>query len=496
MKRIRMSKISIKWQMFVYLSLFSAVMILLLWLFQVVFLQSFYKAIKIYNIKATAARIAENIDSAGLQTILSSQARNGESDITITDLNGNVLYSFKSNPTNTIQLLTTDDYKYMVAQAQKNSGTYSEWLDQNGLRKIPDQKPDDTRNSMSPSPAPPPRQQNKGISYTKIVKQKSGAKVAVIINADISPVDATVLTIRTQLVCVTFIMLVFALLLAFLVSKKVSKPIVRINDSAKGLARGSYENSFDVKGYREISELGDTLNYAAKELGKTEQLRRDLIANISHDLRTPLTMITGYAEVMRDLPGENTPANVQVIIDETNRLTTLVNDVLDISKLESSAEEMKFEAFNLTESIQNILLRYKKLTEQGGYTIRFLHDSDAFIRGDELRISQVVYNLVNNAINYTGKDKMVLVRQMTDADHVRIEIIDTGEGIPQEKLPMIWDRYYKVDKSHTRATVGTGLGLSIVKTILEKHGASYGVQSTPGQGSVFWFEFQRLAAAG
>lgn len=496
MKRICISKISIKWQMFAYLSLFSAVMILLLWLFQVVFLQSFYKVIKIYNTKATAARIAENIDSAGLQTILSSQARNGESDIIITDLNGNVLYSFKSNPTNTIQLLTTDDYKYMVTQAQKNSGTYSEWLDENGLRKIPDRKPDDTKNSMPPSSASPPRQQNKGISYTKIVKQKNGTKVAIIINADISPVDATVLTIRTQLICVTFIMLLFALLLAFLVSKKVSKPIVRINDSAKELARGSYENSFDVKGYREISELGDTLNYAAKELGKTEQLRRDLIANISHDLRTPLTMINGYAEVMRDLPGENTPENVQVIIDETNRLTTLVNDVLDISRLESSAEEMKFEKFDLTESIQNILLRYKKLTEQGGYTIRFLHDSDAFILGDELRISQVIYNLVNNAINYTGKDKMVLVRQITDAAHARIEVIDTGEGIPQEKLPMIWDRYYKVDKSHKRATVGTGLGLSIVKTILEKHGASYGVQSTLGQGSVFWFEFQRLAAAG
>lgn len=490
MKRISISRISIKWQLFVYISLFAAVMLLMLWLFQVVFLQSFYKAIKIYDIKATAAKIAENINRSDLQDFLAGEARRSESDITVTDLSGNALYSFKSNPTNTIHSLSSDDSEYMITQARKKGGTYSEWLDASGSRRAPALQPEDAGTDKSP----PPPQQSKGISYAKIVEQSSGTKVAVIINASISPVDATVLTIRTQLICVTFIMLIFALLLAFLVSKKIAKPIVRINDSAKELALGNYEIGFDVRGYREITELGGTMNYAARELGKTEQLRRDLIANISHDLRTPLTMITGYAEVMRDLPGENTPENVQVIIDETSRLTSLVNDVLDISKLESSSEEMKHEDFNLTESIRNILLRYKKLTEQEGYTIRFFHDADAFINGDELRVSQVVYNLVNNAINYTGRDKMVLVRQTCAHGRVRIEVIDTGEGIPKEKIPMIWDRYYKVDKAHKRAMVGTGLGLSIVKTILEKHGAIYGVQSTPGQGSVFWFEFQRISS--
>lgn len=252
--------------------------------------------------------------------------------------------------------MTSDQFKYLIAQARNGNGTYTRMFGQSGPPGAgePPQGPAQMTNSdlsQQPPMLPQPQQsqhKNEGITYTQIVRKESGTKVAVIIDALISPVDATVLTIRTQLICVTFLMLIFALLLAFLISRKISKPIVKINESAKELARGKYETRFDASGYREISELGGTLDYAACELGKTEQLRRDLIANISHDLRTPLTMITGYAEVMRDLPGENTPENVQVIIDETNRLTSLVNDVLDLSRLESSTQEMKYEPFNLT----------------------------------------------------------------------------------------------------------------------------------------------------
>lgn len=231
------------------------------------------------------------------------------------------------------------------------------------------------------------------------------------------------------------------------------------------------------------------MNYAATELSKTEALRRDLIANVSHDLRTPLTMITGYSEVIRDLPGENTPENIQIIIDEATRLTTLVNDMLDISKLQSGTQPFNRTNFNLTESIRTILQRYSKLTD---YDITFSADQDVMVNADELKISQVVYNLVNNAITYTGNDKVVAIRQLMNGSKVRIEVRDTGEGIPQDKLNDIWDRYYKVDKAHKRAQIGTGLGLSIVKTILDMHGGAYGVQSRENCGSVFWFELDTL----
>jgi signal transduction histidine kinase len=333
-----------------------------------------------------------------------------------------------------------------------------------------------------------PKSEN--LIYCMIVTTQSGEKRFIMLNATISPIDATVNTLRVQLVFITLIMLILALFLALFLSKKISKPISNINASAKTLATGNYDIHFDEDGCKEISELGQTLNYAAKELSKVEILRRDLIANISHDLRTPLTMITGYSEVMRDLPGENTPENVQVIIDEANRLTTLVNDVLDVSKLQSGTQTLNLSTFSLTQSIRTIMTRYAKLTD---YQIEFLADRDVNVYADELKISQVVYNLVNNAITYTGKDKKITVRQIINFDKVRIEVTDTGEGIPQDKLSDIWDRYYKVDKEHKRAQIGSGLGLSIVKTVLDMHGGTYGVRSEEGKGSTFWFELTMQA---
>lgn len=146
------------------------------------------------------------------------------------------------------------------------------------------------------------------------------------------------------------------------------------------------------------------------------------------------------------------------------------------------------EVYNLTQSIQSVFERYNKLKEQDGYTIEF--DREAQVEADEYKIFQVIYNLINNAINYTGKNKTVWVRQKVIGEKVRIEVTDSGEGIAPEALPYVWERYYKVDKTHKRAVMGTGLGLSIVKNILELHNADYGVESEVGQGSTFWFELE------
>ncbi len=198
-------------------------------------------------------------------------------------------------------------------------------------------------------------------------------------------------------------------------------------------------------------------------------------------------MITAYSEIMRDLPGENTAENVQVIIDETTRLTALVNDMLDLSKIQAGSDSLSMEEFNLTESINTILMRYAKLIENDGYHIDFDYEEDVFVEADEMKMSQVIYNLINNAINYTGENKQVSIRQTVKNGSVKISITDTGKGIAQEELPYIWERYYKVDKAHKRSTVGTGLGLSIVKGILEMHHAEYGVISEIGKGSTFYF---------
>lgn len=472
---------SIKWRLFCYLALFTAAALVLLWLFQVVFMNSFYKAIKIHAIEASANDIAGNVNSRELQSFITNYAAKSGSTVIVAGENGSILSSSGIMALNKRMMMSSLNLPALIDAAQSNGGSYLYWFDNDAS---PD--PVGIRGKLRIA-----RQEMFSVVYTKIAAREDGTKVAIVVlNDNIAPLNETVQTIRTQLVYVTVIMLVLALLLALLISKKLSKPIININAAARELAKGNYNVRFDESEYKEISELGNTLNYATTELSRNESLRRELIANISHDLRTPLTMITGYAEVMRDLPGENTRENIQIIIDEAKRLTSLVNDILDISKLQSGAQPLDLKRFDLTGSIKEILKRYSRLTDQYGYTIKFDYDADVFVMADELRISQVVYNLVNNAITYTGKDKSVLVRQSRSEDKVLIEVIDTGEGIPQDKLPLIWDRYYKVDKAHKRAEIGTGLGLSIVKAILDQHHARYGVKSDIGLGSTFWFELE------
>ena len=268
---------------------------------------------------------------------------------------------------------------------------------------------------------------------------------------------------------------------------------IDLNDAALELARGKFDTEFSGKGYREIEELSDTLNYTAKELGKASAFQHELLANVSHDLRTPLTMIGGYAEVMRDIPGENTPENVQVIIDETKRLTAFVNNILDLTKLQSGFETLKCDTVCLTEMLESIRTRYFNLTKNDGYTVEIQADEDAYVVCDEAKISQAFYNLMDNAVNHTGADKTVVIRQILTDKKVRIEIADSGEGIAPEELPYIWERYYRAKQTaHKRAVVGSGIGLSIVKSVFELHKLLYGVESEVGKGTTFWVEFDRV----
>lgn len=475
---MKLDTMSAKWKIFFYILIFAAAMIVLLWLFQIVFLDDFYKAIKKSEIQNTAQTIEQNIDNGDLPTLIDRIGERYDVRVDISDLSGNLLYS-----TETVPDMPQAELLAIAQKTRENGGSLMEILTR---QKFPGAGYDE---QMFDGKNVPPRDMGmfETLIYSRIVTADDGSQILLSLNSRITPVDATVETLRVQLIYITLILIGCALFLALMISKWVSRPIVKINKSAKKLAQTEYDVHFDDTGYKEIAELADTLNYAAGELSKVEKLRRELIANISHDLRTPLTLITGYSEVMRDLPGENSPENIQIIIDEAKRLTTLVNDVMDISKLQAGTQELNRERFNLTESIKMIIGRYVKLVGQEGYTIDFIHDRDVYVEGDEVKLGQVVYNLINNAITYTGRDKKVVVRQKENDGCVAISVEDDGEGIPQDQIEYIWDRYYKVDKAHKRAAVGTGLGLSIVKGVLELHNAEYGVTSEVGKGSVFWF---------
>ena len=461
------------------------VLLVVLWLFQVVFMDKFYETIKKSEVIDVSQTIQDHITSSNLYQIMDNLSESRNLCIILTDATGRRLYSKNAmDPNATIGDLGSKEYVRLGIAAKKKGGQM--FADLYEITMV-----SNSMNDYSMSHAFRFKSPKEGaVTYVKVIDYK-GSDYVLLINSFISPVSATVSTIRTQLIYVTIIMIILAFAMSLFIAKKIANPIIHINEAAKALATSSDEIIFEGKGYKEIEELSSTLSYASTELAKTEGFRREIIANVSHDLRTPLTLISGYAEMMRDLPGENNPENTQVIIDEATRLTALVNDMLDLSKLQAGTHEMDKHVYNLTQNVKEIMQRYAALTEKEGYQITFEYDEEVQIEADELKISQVIYNLINNAINYTGEDKTVAVRQKIVDNKVRIEVIDNGAGIAEENIPYIWDRYYKIDKTHKRATIGTGLGLSIVRNILDAHGATYGVESELTKGSTFWFEIPR-----
>ena len=458
---------------------FVLIAVAFLWCFQIAFLESSYTAIKQNQITNCANEITEKLLN-NLATVesIDTISKENEMSVYIYDSSSEILmfrYSSEyNNPTGRFDVPTSKAYSY-YRLAEENNGVYIQTEDLNTNFFSNFREENQETNS------------GKNLIYAKIIKSGS-AECFVIVSAMITPVNSVVETLTMQLTIVTAFFIVFAIILALIVAKRISKPIVHLNTSVKELAKQNYNIEFSGSGYLEVKELSDTLNLTRDELQKAEKLKQELIANVSHDLRTPLTMITGYAEMIRDLPMENTPENLQVIIDESNRLTNLVNDLLDLSKLQSGVMTLQKEPYNLTQSIEDIFNNYGKLIKQEGYTIHFNATENIFIYADKIKMGQVIHNFINNAITHSGVDKTVIVNQKILRNKVRIEVIDHGEGIPPEKLDYIWDRYYKVDKEHKRGVIGTGLGLSIVKNILSLHKATYGVKSKVGAGSIFWFE--------
>lgn len=309
----------------------------------------------------------------------------------------------------------------------------------------------------------------------------------------LAPIDG----FQSRFIHVTVVASLAAVVAAFavggLISSLIARPVTEVAEEAKELARGNYDlNIRKDYFFSEIAELSEALDAARVQVSKADRVQRELIANVSHDFKTPLTMIKAYASMIREISGENKEkrdAHAQIIIDEADRLTALVSDVLDLSRLKAGETETQT-VFDLSEEVRGILSRFDYLTETQGYKIETVIDDDLVIRAERSRIGQVVYNLVGNAVNYTGEDKRVRVKLLRTGEVARLEVIDSGHGIPAEEVDTIWDRYYRSEQTHKRPVQGSGLGLSIVKNILLQHGAPFGVISEVGKGSCFWAEFR------
>lgn len=468
--RLGESNLRIGVKIWLFFMLFVCVVFLLMWLFQIIFLEFFYESMKINDTAKLAKQLVAHYSSDDFSQYAANASVQNEMCIELLDQNGReVFYSCMYNGKCLLHGSDSGTFFYLIDLQNSKTGTICRRVFSENL-------------------------QNEMLVYGTVMYQKNGDVVGyLLLNSPLVPVESTVSILKRQTMIITILLVLFGFVISFYTANHIATPIVRITQSAKRLAHGDYSVKFTGGSFAEVDELADTLTYAAHELSKTEELQRDLIANVSHDLRTPLTMLKAYAEMIRDLSGNNPVKREQhlnIIIEETDRLSMLVNDMLDLSKLESGTQKLNYSTFDIRTCMEEIVHRYEGISEKMGYHIHFTPDESCLVRCDENKIDRVVGNLINNAINYTSKEnKQVFVTQKNMPSGIRIEVRDTGDGIEEDKIKMIFDKYYR-SENHKREVVGTGLGLSIVKAILKMHGYNYGVNSKLGEGSTFWFEIR------
>lgn len=498
LKRTSKKGISVRWKLLLYMTVFVIVILLITWFFQIFLLGAFFRSTKKNEMKESAEELAAQLGSESLTTTAFAAAVDHSLYITVYRIGNGTAEQLLSADAGGSSQTTEIPAKHLESfyqKAKENDGSFFSRLafgnvevpEEDLFDKLPFGKEESNQKGFSVK--------HMRLIYVTVDTDASGQEYLIFMDANLQPLNSTVQTLTKQYIWIAMIILLAAIAMALILYRKISAPIIRMNDSAKILSLGKYNVEFSGEGYRETRELADTLNYASHELSRADHLQKELIANISHDLRTPLTLIKGYSEVMRDLPDENTPENMQVIIDETTRLSDLVNDLLDLSRMQAGARVPQPEIFDLTATVKEVLVRYEALVQHRGYRLNLVCNNHVWISADRSMILQVLYNLLNNAINYAGENKQILICQETIGHNVRILVVDRGPGIEPDQIPLIWDRYYKVDKVHKRTMIGTGLGLSIVKEIFDLHHAVYGVDSKLGAGSTFWFELPTVEIA-
>ncbi len=458
MKKDNIQNKTLKW-----LVHFSIIILMLMWGSQLLFLKVFYEKYQINNLYRVAYRLSKNehtieeIESIAYKNNLCIEYINNDNIYIFNELSNNCILSTNNRSINSIinNFINKTDKREMIKLNNPSNNT-------------------------------------KSILYNLKLHDNE----YIILNTNLEDVDSTTSVLKSQLIYITLIVILLAIVVSIIISKTINKPIIKITKEAKKLANGNRELNIPESNIKEIDDLRDSLIYVNHEINKTDELRRDLLANVSHDLKTPLTMIKAYAEMIRDInkdDEEKRNENLNIIIDETDRLTILVNDILNLSKLEANKETLDISEFDLVELVNNIIKKYNIIKETENYNFILNMPKKAIVKGDINKISQVIYNLVNNAINYTGDDLTVTIEVKEKKKTYLVNIKDTGKGIKEEELNIIWDKYYKNEKNHKRNKVGTGVGLSIVKNILDKHKCKYGVTSEIGKGTTFYFEITKIS---
>lgn len=480
-KKSRFDFNSIRFRLWGYFILFAVIILGLVWLLQIYFLDAFYENMKLREAEKSARILIQEFRSDGsledFTNKLNEVVRGTDTYVRVETGDGTVLltpdYQSYSQP----YIYGRETASLRIKLQNSEFSTYSE------ITTGADQR--------------------RTLAYACYLYQDENhgdravlsSSIVLYLFSPLFPVESTVSILRTQLIYITAVALLLALSLAIYLATHLSKPIKRITESAAEMGKGNYGVQFKGESYSEVNELAETLTNASRELEKSDMYQKDLIANVSHDLKTPLTMIRSYAEMIRDLSGNNPEKREQhlgVILEEADHLNVLVDDMLTMSRMQQRRIELEMADFDISETIESLLPSYEILSEQEGYKISYKNPGSIMVNGDEGKIKQVLSNLINNAVKYCGTDKEIIINLKKSGRKVRCEVTDHGQGIAPDEISHVWERYYKSSTHHVRPTEGSGLGLSIVKEILSLHKANYGVNSKLGKGSTFWFEMDQV----
>ena len=461
-----MKKISVRlWVLMLCLILIA---IGLLWLFQIRFLTDFYLQSFTTNIMKEGHELAElvttNADAQKINDKLEDLNFKYNAGVDVYSENGILIYS-------------SDQYAQIMQDVNKPN-LINETLTKKEVLKIV------THSRLG---------YQELLSGITIIDKDNTIKGVILLMAPLAPVKETIGILKEQLIYITAVLIVISFILSYFFSKAFTKPILQIKEGAEEMAKGNFDILFEVKNKDELGDLAATMNNLSGQLKKIEQIRNDLIANVSHEFRTPLSLIYGYAETVRDVTGDNSgkrTKQLNIIMEESERLSEMVNDILDYSSLQSNSGGYDIQKIALDETLLCVTNRFEYIRQKTNIDlITEIPENHTFVMADEKRISQVFYNLINNAFVHSDSELPIIARIKVVRDKYRVEIKNRGKIIPSDEIEYIWERFHKVDRQRNIGG-GSGLGLSIVKTILDAHGSKYGVYSNLDDGTVFWFELK------
>ena len=281
--------------------------------------------------------------------------------------------------------------------------------------------------------------------------------------------------------------------LVYFLARKIAKPISKLNDAAKSIAKGNFKKRVEIDDIEEIGELGETFNEMAESIEQFENTRNSFVANISHDLRTPMTTITGFVQGILDgtIPEEKHEWYLSIVLDESKRLSRIVSDLLDISKLEQGSFDLELRDFDINELVRLTVIKFEKKITDKDIMLSVEFDKDSvLVNADKDAISRVLTNLLDNAIKFTNEKGFIDIRVGTKNGKAYVSIQNSGLGIVEEDLKHIFDRFYKTDKSRSLDKNGAGLGLYIVKSIIQAHGERVWAESVQDEFARFSFTMQ------